>query len=264
MDLGIKGKTAIMAGGSAGMGRATAERLAEAGVDLYISARREERLNNAAKEISEKYGTSVTPVVADFSTEQGRKALFEACPQPDILAITIKPPAPNGDFLKVTPDMWRESIETTLVGPIEIMRNYIPTMKEKGWGRIVNIATFSAKNPMIWRLMSGPARSALINYTASVSREIAKHGVNINNLLPGMFQTEGANEIMKDYAAAFGLEPVSEVVRPHFLANNHIPAGFVGEADDLAPMAAFLCSQLARFIVGQNIVIDGGQHASLF
>ncbi|MEM9055606.1 MAG: SDR family oxidoreductase [Pseudomonadota bacterium] len=264
MDLQIKGKTAIMAGGSAGMGRATAERLAEAGVDLYITARREERLRKAAAEISEKYGTRVTPVVADSSTVEGREALFAACPDPDILAITIKPPAPNGDFLKVTPEMWRESIETTLIGPIEIMRHYIPAMTAKGWGRIVNIATFSAKNPMIWRLMSGPARSALINYTASVSREIAKHGVTINNLLPGMFQTEGANEIMKDYAEAFGLEPVPEVVRPHFLANNHIPAGFVGDADDLAPLAAFLCSTLSRFIVGQNIVIDGGQHASLF
>ena len=133
MDLGIKGKTAIMAGGSAGMGRATAERLAEAGVNLFISARREERLNKAAVEIAEQYGASVTPVVADSSTEQGRTALFAACPDPDILAITIKPPAPNGDFLKVTPEMWRESIETTLIGPIEIMRHYIPVMKEKGW-----------------------------------------------------------------------------------------------------------------------------------
>ena len=114
MDLKIKGKKAIMAGGSAGMGRATAERLAEAGVDLYITARREERLKKAAAEISEKYGTTVTPVVADSSTEEGRNALFAACPDPDILAITIKPPAPNGDFLKVTPDMWRSSIETTL------------------------------------------------------------------------------------------------------------------------------------------------------
>ena len=264
MDLKIKGKKAIMAGGSAGMGRATAERLAEAGTELVITARREERLRKAAEEISEKYNAQVTPVVADSSTEEGRQALFEACPDPDILAITIKPPAPNGDFLKVTPDMWRDSVETTLIGPIELMRHYIPVMTDKGWGRIVNIATFSAKNPMIWRLMSGPARSALINYTASVSREIAKHGVNINNLLPGMFATEGANEIMKDYAEAFGLEPKPEVVRPHFLANNHIPAGFVGDADDLAPMAAMLCSELSRFIVGQNIVIDGGQHASLF
>ncbi|MGB1158002.1 MAG: SDR family oxidoreductase [Porticoccaceae bacterium] len=264
MDLQIAGKTAIMAGGSAGMGRATAERLAEAGVELFITARREERLRRAADEISEKYNVSVTPVVADSSKEQGRQALFDACPNPDILAITIKPPAPNGDFLKVTPDMWRDSVETALIGPVEIMRHYIPVMTEKGWGRIVNIATFSAKNPMIWRLLSGPARSALINYTASVSRQVAQHGVTINNLLPGMFQTEGASEIMGDYASAFGLEMDLQVIAEHFAANNHIPAGFMGNPDDLAPMAAFLCSPLARFIVGQNIVIDGGQHASLF
>jgi 3-oxoacyl-[acyl-carrier protein] reductase len=264
MDLEIKGKKAIMAGGSAGMGRATAERLAEAGVELVISARREERLITAAREISDKYGVSVTPVVADSSTEDGRRALFEACPDPDILAITIKPPSPNGDFLKLTPEDWRDSIETALIGPIEIMQNYIPVMKDKGWGRIVNIATFSAKNPMLWRLMSGPARSALINYTASVSREIAKHGVVINNILPGMFQTEGASEILNDYADAFGLDPNPDVVRQHFLENNKIPAGFIAEAADMAPMAALLCSPLSRFIVGQNIVIDGGQHHSLF
>lgn len=264
MDLQIKGKKAIMAGGSAGMGRATAERLAEAGVDLVISARREERLLRAAKEMSEKYGTEVTPVVADSSTEEGRKALFAACPDPDILAITIKPPTPNGDFLKITPEMWRDSIETALIGPVEIMRHYIPVMKEKGWGRIVNIATFSAKNPMIWRLLSGPARSALVNYTAGVSREVAKFGVNINNILPGIFRTEGASELMEDYAEAFGLEPNRDIVLKHFLENNQIPTGDMGEAEDLAPMAALLCSPLSRFTVGQNIVIDGGQHRSLF
>ncbi|MCE8000129.1 MAG: SDR family oxidoreductase [Rhodobiaceae bacterium] len=264
MDLQIKGKKALMAGGSAGMGRATAERLAEAGVDLYISARREDRLVQSAKEMSEKYGTTVTPIVADSSTDEGRSALFAACPDPDILSITIKPPAPNGNFLNVTPDMWRSSIETTLVGPIEIMRNYIPGMKERQWGRIVNIATFSAKNPMIWRLLSGPARSALLNYTASVSREIAGHGVLINNILPGMFRTEGFDENTQAYADAFGLEPTQEVCLPHFLEHNKIPAGFLAEAEDMAPMAALLCSPLARFIVGQNIVIDGGQHQSIF
>ncbi|MEQ9517869.1 MAG: SDR family oxidoreductase [Parvibaculum sp.] len=264
MNLQIKGKKAIMAGGSAGMGRATAERLAEAGVELFISARREDRLKRAAEEMSEKYNTNVTPVVADSSTEEGRHALFAACPDPDILAITIKPPSPNGDFLKVTPQMWRDSIETTLIGPIEIMRHYIPVMKQKGWGRIVNIATFSAKNPMIWRLLSGPARSALINYTASVSREVARYGVNINNILPGLFRTEGASELMEDYADAFGLEPSQEIVLKHFLDNNQIPTGDLGEAEDLAPMAALLCSPLSRFTVGQNIVIDGGQHRSIF
>ncbi|MFK8043593.1 SDR family oxidoreductase [Congregibacter sp.] len=264
MDLKLKGKKAIMAGGSAGMGRATAERLAEAGAELTISARGKERLHKAADEISAKYGVSVTPVVADSSSEEGREVLFSACPDPDILVITIKPPDPNGDFLKVTADMWRDSVETALIGPIEIMRHYIPVMKEKKWGRIVNIATFSAKNPMIWRLMSGPARSALLNYTASVSREIAPYGVVMNNLLPGMFATEGASEIMGAYANAFGLEPEPDVIREHFTAHNYIPAGFMGDADDLAAMAAFLCSPLARFIVGQNIVIDGGQHNAIF
>ena len=265
MDLQIEGKKAIMAGGSAGMGRATAERLAEAGAELVITARREERLLKAAEEISQKYGTKVTPVVADSSTEEGRIRLFEACPEPDILCITIKPPAPNGDFTKVTADMWRDSIETTLIGPIEIMRHYITGMRERKWGRIVNIATFSAKNPMIWRLLSGPARSALINYTASVSREVAEDGVVMNNLLPGMFQTEGMNEQLPIYMEAFGFpEGQEDEAFQHFIDNNKIPAGFLANADDLAPMAAFLCSPLARFIVGQNIVIDGGQHASLF
>ena len=170
MDLKIEGKTAIMAGGSAGLGRATAERLAEAGVNLFITARREERLKRAAQEIADAYGAQVTPVVADSSTEEGRRALFEACPNPDILSITIKPPNPNGDFLELTPDRWRDSVETALIGPIEIMRHYIPGMKDRGWGRIVNIATFSAKRPMLWRLMSGPPRSALLNYCGSLPR----------------------------------------------------------------------------------------------
>lgn len=264
MDLKIKGKKAIMAGGSAGLGRATAERLAEAGVELYITARREERLKRAADEIAETYNANVTPVVADSSKPDGRQALFEACPDPDILSITIKPPNPNGNYLELTPEMWRDSVETALIGPIEIMRHYIPVMKDKGWGRIVNIATFSAKRPMLWRLMSGPARSALINYTASVSREVAKHGVVINNLLPGIFATEGATEVMADYAKAFGLEPKPEIVREHFRATQPIPTGFMGEPDDLAPMAALLCSELSRFIVGQNIVIDGGQYNTIF
>jgi len=265
MDLQIKGKKALMAGGSAGMGRATAERLAEAGVELYISARGQERLEKAAEEISAKYDCSVTPIVADSSTEEGRADLFAACPNPEIVAITIKPPSPNGDFLALTPDDWRASCETALIGPIEIMRHYLPGMIDRGWGRIVNIATFSAKNPMLWRLMSGPARSALINYTAAVSREVAKHGVNINNILPGMFSTEGGlNLLQNEYGPAFGLEDDFEVVLKHFLEHNKIPTGAGGNPDDMAPMAALLCSPLSRFIVGQNIVIDGGQHYSLF
>jgi 3-oxoacyl-[acyl-carrier protein] reductase len=217
VDLQIRGKKAMLAGGSAGMGRATAERLAEAGAELVLSARGEERLNKAAHEIAQRHSVNVTPVVADSATHAGREALFRACPDPDILVITIKPPDPNGDFLQVTPEMWRASVET-----------------------------------------------ALINCTAGVSREIARHGVVLNNILPGMFATEGAAEIMGAYADAFGLPRDPKTVLEHFTDHNHIPAGFVGKADDMAPMAALLCSPLARFIVGQNIVIDGGQHVALF
>ncbi len=264
MDLEIRGKKALVAGGSAGMGRATAEQLAAEGAELFISARREERLVKAAHEMSEKHGVQVTPIVADSSTIEGRKTLLDVCPEPDIVAITIKPPAPNGDFLKLTPEDWRDSIDTALIGPIEIMRQFIPGMKERGWGRILNIATFSAKNPMIWRLLSGPARSALINYTACISREVAQHGVIINNLLPGMFKTEGSEEILEDYARAFNLENDRDVILAHHAEHNKIPTGYWGQPEDLAPIAALLCSPLARFIVGQNIVLDGGQHYSLF
>ena len=112
--------------------------------------------------------------------------------------------------------------------------------------------------------MSGPARSALINYTASVSREVAKHGVNINNILSGMFKTEGATELAVSYAQAFDLDAADrEACKAQFLKHNHIPAGFMGDAKDMTPMAALLCSPLSRFIVGQNIVIDGGQHLSI-
>lgn len=104
----------------------------------------------------------------------------------------------------------------------------------------------------------------MINYTVSVSREIAQYDVNINNILPGMFATEGAEELLEIYAEAFGLKPDREVAMTHFLENNKIPAGFIADAADMAPMAALLCSPLSRFIVGRNIVIDGGQHHSLF
>lgn len=105
---------------------------------------------------------------------------------------------------------------------------------------------------MLWRLLSGPARSALINYTASVSREIAKDGVNINNILPGMFQTEGASEILGQYAAAFGLEPDQDVVRKYFFENNKVPAGFIADAEDMAPMAALLCSRFPVSSLGRT------------
>jgi 3-oxoacyl-[acyl-carrier protein] reductase len=135
-------------------------------------------------------------------------------------------------------------------------------MVERRWGRIVNIGTFAAKFPLDMRLMSGPARAALVNYTAVVSRQLARHGVLLNNVLPGMFGTEGLWGILDERGKALGVD--RDGMMKLFLQTFDIPTGAVGEADDLAPQVALLCSERARFTVGQNIVIDGGQGRGMF
>lgn len=262
MDLGIRGKTAIVAGGSAGLGRGSALALAEEGVEVYLSARGEERLVEAAREISTETGSKVVPVVADHSTVAGRAALAAACPEPDILVITISPPTPVFDYNEISIEDWHASVESGLVGPVELMRHFTSGMAERGWGRVVNIGTVAAKYPLDMRLLSGPARSALANYTAVVSRQLASRGVIINNILPGMFATEGLFEILDKQAAELGIGRIEMVER--FLDFFKIPTDSLGDPDDLGQMVALFCSQAARFTVGQNLVIDGGMGRSVF
>lgn len=272
MDLGIKGKTAIVAGGSAGMGKATALALAEAGVNLVISARRAQRLFTAADEIRARFKVSVTPVVADHATQKGRDKLFECCDTPDILVITISPPSLVWNYNDITEQDWITSVESGLIGPVELMKRFSQSMVDKKWGRIVNIATVAAKYPLDMRLMSGPARSALANYTSVVSRDLAKHNVVMNNVLPGMYATEGMLELAKPHEAMiearYGKEAVEnltpELVHKMTLDLFDIPTQTLGEPNDLAQFVALLCSEAAKFTVGQNIVLDGGMARGLF
>jgi len=169
MDLGIAGKKAIIAGASAGMGKSSALALAGEGVEIYLSARGEKRLKTAAEEIADKTGAKIIPVVADHSKPVGRRALLKACPKPDIVVTTISPPPIVFDYNKLTKDDWYNSANQGLIGPVELMRQVTSGMSERGWGRVVNIGTIAAKLPMQMRLLSGPMRSALINYTAVVS-----------------------------------------------------------------------------------------------
>ena len=262
MDLGIRGKKAIVAGASAGMGKGTALALATEGVEIILSARGLDRLKAAASEITEKTGTKVTPVVADHATVEGREALISACPEPDILVNTISPPTPVFDYNEITVEDWHASVEAGLIGPVELMRHFTAGMAERGWGRVVNIGTVAAKYPLDMRLLSGPARSALANYTAVVSRQVARHGVVINNVLPGMFETEGLLEILEKQRQELGIDMDTMIER--FIEFFDIPTQCLGEADDLGQMVAMLCSQAARFTVGQNLVIDGGMARSIF
>jgi 3-oxoacyl-[acyl-carrier protein] reductase len=262
MDLGIRGRKAICAGASAGMGRASARALAREGVELVISARGEARLLAAAEAIAAETGVKVTPVAADHASAEGRARLLAACPDPDILVVTCGPPRTTPDYREIEPAEWLQSMETTVIGPIELMRAVTPGMAERGWGRVVNIGTGAAKYPAEIRLLSGPARAALVNYTVVLAKKLASRNVIINNLLPGMFHTDGIRDRFDELARQNGTTYEAET--DAFAREWRIPAGRFGDPDDLGAVCALFCSQFANFIVGQSLVIDGGLIHGLF
>jgi 3-oxoacyl-[acyl-carrier protein] reductase len=262
MDLGIRGRRAIVAGGSAGLGQASARALAGEGVDVWLSARGRDRLTATARQIAEQTGVEVVPVVADHSTPEGRAALLRACPEPDILVITCSPPKVTEDFRDIEVDDWHAAVDTTLVGPIELMKATVDGMAARGFGRIVNIATGAAKNPALIRLLSGPTRSALVNYAVALSKPFARHDVAINTLLPGMYHTATIAEQFGAAAEANGTSYEEETQK--FVRQWRIPAGRFGDPDDFGAFCALLCSRQANFLIGQSLVIDGGLTNSLF
>lgn len=262
MDLGLKGKRALLAGSSAGMGKEVARALAGEGAELFMSARGEERLLAAAREIGDATGARITPIVADHGTAGGRAALLTVCPEPDILVITCSPPRPTGSFREVEAAEWMETLETTLVGPIELMRAVLDGMAARGFGRIVNISTGAAKNPHEMRLLSGPARAALANYSVSVAKRLAPRNVTINAVLPGMFDTPGSRAMMDARAAANGTSYEEEVAA--FVRTIGIPTGRFGDPADVGAFVAMLCGRFGSFVTGQSLVIDGGLTNSVF
>jgi 3-oxoacyl-[acyl-carrier protein] reductase len=262
MDLGIRGKKAIIAGGSAGMGKESAFALAREGVELCISARGEERLFATAQEIARATGVRVTPIVADHGTSDGRALLLAAYPAPDILVITCSPPRFLQSYLDPEPQEWLDALSTTLLGPVELMRATVGGMAARGFGRVVNIGTIAAKRPHESRLLSGPPRAALCNYAAAISGGLAKSNVAINNILPGMFDTAAMQQRFESLSKQNGTTYKEEVDK--WIGQVGIPASRLGDAKDVGALCALLCSQYASFIIGQSIVVDGGQMASTF
>jgi 3-oxoacyl-[acyl-carrier protein] reductase len=256
MDLGIKGKKALLAGASAGMGKASALALAREGAEIYISARGEARLASCASEIADATGAKVVPITADHGTSEGRTALLKACPEPDILVITCSPPRFLESYREVEPEEWSQVLSTTFIGPVELMRATIDGMAKRSFGRVVNIATIGAKTTNETRLLSGAPRAALCNYTSSISKQVSRHNVAINNILPGMFHTAAIRDKFEKLAAANGT--TYEIETEKWTAELAIPARRFGEPTDIGALCALLCSQYAGYIVGQNIVIDGG------
>lgn len=256
MDLGIRGRKALLAGASAGMGKASALALARDGVELVISARGEERLMQAADEIAAETGAKVTPVVADHGTREGRRRLLEVCPDPDILVMTFAPPRMVDDFRGITEEEWMSAFSSTFLGPVELIRETVDGMAARGFGRVVNIATAAAKYPLEVRLLSGPARAALCNYSAALAKRFAKENVSINTILPGMFHTATMKDMFSARARDNGT--TYEIETRKHVESWGIPAGRFGDAEDVGAFCAMLCSRHASYFVGQSLVIDGG------
>lgn len=256
VDLGIRNRKAIVNGGSAGLGRGSVLALAREGAQLFVSARGEERLVSTCEDIARETGASVTPVVADHSTDEGRSRILAACPEPDILVGTCSPPPFTGDYTKVSNDDWLANLEVTLLSPVQFMKAVIPGMVERGWGRVVNIGTGAAKFPAQVRILSGPPRAALVNYSVAVAKAVAPHNVMVNNVLPGMHHTATIHDSYTALAQANGTTYDEEIQK--FIDDWKIPANRFGDPDDLGAFVALFCSEQAAFVTGQSLVIDGG------
>lgn len=259
MDLGIRGRKAIVCASSQGLGRGCARALAEAGVSVVINGRNRLLLERTAEEIRQASGVEVTPVVADLSTEAGIEALLAACPAPDILVNNNGGP-PFRDFRDLDREALIGGLTMNMLTPIKLVQRVIDSMASRRFGRIVNITSVSVKMPLAGLDLSSGARAGLTAFLAGVARGVADRNVTINQLLPGSFDTARLRAGFVAQAARDSL-PEAEVERQ---ARETIPARRFGTADELGQVCAFLCSVHAGYITGQNILVDGGAYPGAF
>src|SRR5207249_6093175 len=236
MDLRIAGRTALVCAASKGLGRGCAEALAREGVAVTICARTEANVRQAAAEIGAATGREVQWVACDITTPQGRAAALAACPQPDILVNNAGGPPP-GDFRDWDRDMWIRALDANMLTPIELIKATIDGMIERKFGRIVNITSSAVKAPIEALGLSNGARSGLTGFVAGLARKVARHGVTINNLLPGSFDTDRLRGTITTRAKAAG-QPLEDLMRE---ASERIPAGRFGTPAESGAVCAFLC-----------------------
>jgi len=255
MELGIKGKTAIVCAASKGLGKGCATALAQEGVDVTICARTADVLNATADEIRSQTGAKVTAIACDITTDAGRAEVLAACPNPDILVNNAGGP-PHGTFKDFTLDDWRSAVEGNMITPIALIHATVFGMMERGFGRIVNITSGSVKAPIAALELSNGARIGLTGAVAIMARRAASKNVTINGLLPGPFDTDRLRGGIASAAKAQNM-PVVEI-RAARQKNN--PAGRFGTPEEFGAACAFLCSTHAGFITGQNLLMDGGNY----
>ncbi len=259
MDLGIAGRKAIVGGASAGLGKGCAMALAREGVEVTIVARTAANIEAAAEEIRAATGSRVTPVAADITTDEGRAAALRACPEPDIVVNNSGGP-PSGNFRDWDRETWIKALNGNMLSAIFMIKDTVDGMIARKFGRIVNITSSAVKAPIPILGLSNGARSGLTGFVAGVAREVAKHNVTINNLLPGDFDTERHQSNTR--AMAKLQNRTYEEVRASRIAQ--VAAGRFGAPIEFGQYCAYLCSAQASFITGQNLLIDGGKYPGTF
>jgi len=259
VDLGITGRRALVCAASKGLGRGCAQALADAGCDVTIVARNGDVLRQTAEEIGARTGRAVHFVVADITTVEGRDAALATCREPDIVINNAGGPPP-GDFRDWDRAAWLRAIDANMLTPIELIKATIDGMIARKFGRIVNITSSAVKAPIDVLGLSNGARSGLTGFVAGLARKVAAHNVTINNLLPGSFETDRMRATIEARAKAQSktFEQTLEAAR------TATPACRFGTIEEFGATCAFLCSAHAGYIVGQNILIDGGNYPGTF
>ena len=265
MDLGIKGKWALVGGASKGLGWGCARALALEGVNVVMVARGADVLNQAVADLQkEAPGVKLLPVAADITTEAGRAALFAVPGGPgkdfDIVVTNAGGPPP-GDFRSWNREAWIKALDANMLTPIELIKATVDGMAARGFGRIVNITSSSVKSPIDILGLSNGARSGLTGFVAGVARtKIAAQGVTINNILPGKFDTDRIRANVEVTAQKMG-KSVAEI---RALQQSQVPAGRYGTPQEFGSLCAYICSQQASYITGQNFLTDGGAYPGTY
>jgi len=259
MDLGIAGRKAIVCASSRGLGRACAKALAEAGCEVVINGLDKDRLAATAADLHKATGAKIIPVAGDVASAAGQKALFDACPEPDILVNNNAGP-PFRDFRELDRQKMIDGVIANMITAIELTKKAIDPMVARKFGRIVNITSASVKAPIAGLDLSSGARAGLTAFLAGVARSVAASNVTINFVLPGIFDTarfrSNVESTMKNRNISYDAALAERI--------NTVPARRVGDPDELGATCAFLCSAQAAYITGQNILIDGGAFPGAF
>ncbi|HEV7139245.1 MAG TPA: SDR family oxidoreductase [Steroidobacteraceae bacterium] len=258
MDLGIAGKTALVCASSKGLGLACATSLAREGCRVLINGRREDTLEAAAAAIAAAAGNRPEVLVADLNTLAGRARIIERCPAPDILVNNNAGPEP-GKIADWSREDWLAAVEANLLAPVELIKAYVPGMRQRKFGRIVNITSAMVKSPSATMGLSAAVRAGLTALSKSVQRDSVIDNVTINNLLPERFDTDRQKYMSERMSKQKGIS--IEEARKSIAAT--IAAKRFGDPGEFGDACAFLCSAQAGFISGQNLQLDGGSYAGL-